>query len=285
MKKRVVLILTGILTFSLVGIVSLSSNAATTFLSQGRVEFNNGTPDNSADDVVFDVDDLKALDLRMGKLSDEVSDLEKSSINSEDLEQARQEGIIQTMVGTAIESQVLTGETFTNNTGVGLTGSMPNHGDLNWAPSSSTKISLQPGYYSGGMLDTSAAYTQGYVDGQNNVAENLDIQYTYHKHEGEASKGTGCYTKSVKHKHKASCYTECTGTLTYLREYLGESQYQCTECNTIFYYGAPDNNGAAAGRVCSEQSVTCGKTNVIESYDVGCGKTEDTVESAVIIYH
>lgn len=170
MKKRFILILTGLVTFSLAGIIGISSYADTTLLSQGRVEFNNDTPDNSADDVVFDVDDLKALDLKISELSNAVTELEN---NSDVIEQARQEGkeegITESMVGTAIESQVLAGESFTNSTGVGLNGSMPNHGALNWTPDAATSLTIQPGYYNGGTLDSSAAYNKGIEDADGRV--------------------------------------------------------------------------------------------------------------------
>jgi hypothetical protein len=36
---------------------------------------------------------------------------------------------------------------------------MANNGALNWAPTSSTTQTVTPGYYSGGTLDSSAAYS------------------------------------------------------------------------------------------------------------------------------
>lgn len=59
---------------------------------------------------------------------------------------------------------MLVGKTFTNSSTVGATGTMPNHGDLNWKPASSTTQTVQPGYYSGGTLDSSAAYSKGMDD-------------------------------------------------------------------------------------------------------------------------
>ena len=184
MKKRIFFVLTGLLPFSLAGIIGLSSYADTAFISQGRLEFDNNTPDNRADDVIFDVDDLKVLDLKINDLSNAVTELEN---NSDVIDQARQEGkqegITQTMVGTAIESKVLAGETFTNSTGVGLTGSMPNHGALNWTPSSATTLTIQPGYYSGGTLDSSTAYNKGMEDADGRVNEESE-SYIKGKEEG-----------------------------------------------------------------------------------------------------
>lgn len=56
------------------------------------------------------------------------------------------------------------GKTFTNSSGVGLTGTMVNHGQLNWAPEGNETHQIEPGYYSGGTLDASKVYEQGKVD-------------------------------------------------------------------------------------------------------------------------
>jgi hypothetical protein len=75
------------------------------------------------------------------------------------------QGVDDTKQGTAIESDVLAGVTFTSENGVNLTGTMANNGELNWKPTTSTTYTLTPGYYSGGTLDSSSVYTTGYNDG------------------------------------------------------------------------------------------------------------------------
>jgi hypothetical protein len=77
------------------------------------------------------------------------------------------QGVDDTKQGTAIESDVLAGVTFTSENGVNLTGAMANNGELNWKPTTSTTYTLTPGYYSGGTLDSSSVYTTGYNDGIN----------------------------------------------------------------------------------------------------------------------
>ena len=79
-------------------------------------------------------------------------------------------GIKATKVGTATSSQVLTGYSFTNSSSVGINGSMPNRGNLNWN-SSNTTYNIQPGYYSGGTLDSRTSYTNGYNSGYNKGKE------------------------------------------------------------------------------------------------------------------
>jgi hypothetical protein len=64
-------------------------------------------------------------------------------------------------LGTASVDQVLSGATFSSTKGTNITGTMANNGALNWAPTSSTTQTVTPGYYSGGTLDSSAAYNAG----------------------------------------------------------------------------------------------------------------------------
>jgi len=65
---------------------------------------------------------------------------------------------------TATAAQILTGKTAYVN-GTKVTGTMANKGALTWKPSSSTTYTVPAGYYSGGTLDSSAAYTAGYNAG------------------------------------------------------------------------------------------------------------------------
>lgn len=76
-------------------------------------------------------------------------------------------GVSATKKGTATAGQVLTGYTFTNSSGVGLSGSMPNRGALNWNPGGATSYAVPAGYYSGGTISSSAAYSQGVTDADN----------------------------------------------------------------------------------------------------------------------
>lgn len=76
-------------------------------------------------------------------------------------------GISAAKKGTATAAQVLTGYSFTSSSGVGLSGTMPNHGALNWNPGDSTSYTVPAGYYSGGILNSSTSYSNGYNNGYN----------------------------------------------------------------------------------------------------------------------
>ena len=70
----------------------------------------------------------------------------------------------------ATASQILSGRTAWVN-GSKVTGTMANRGNLNWKPSNGTTYTVPAGYYSGGTLDSTSAYNNGYVAGyQNSVS-------------------------------------------------------------------------------------------------------------------
>ena len=53
-------------------------------------------------------------------------------------------------------------------------------------------------------------YTQGVADGLSKV----NVQYTYHVHEGNASTtANGCYITPIYHNHSSSCYVRCNGPM------------------------------------------------------------------------
>lgn len=74
-------------------------------------------------------------------------------------------GIPLSTFGNAGSGDVLSGKTFTSSNGFGGSGSMTNHGALNWKPNSGTTYSVTAGYYSGGTLDSTDAYNAGYTAG------------------------------------------------------------------------------------------------------------------------
>lgn len=76
-------------------------------------------------------------------------------------------GVAATKVGTAAAANVLSGKTFTNASGVGLTGTMKNNGAWTSTPTGSGKVTIPAGYHNGsGYVDTSSVYTKGYNDGK-----------------------------------------------------------------------------------------------------------------------
>jgi len=71
------------------------------------------------------------------------------------------------MVGDATPSQVLAGKTFTSNSGVGISGTMPNKSAWSSTPTAPGKVTIPTGYHNGsGYVDTSAVYNKGITDGK-----------------------------------------------------------------------------------------------------------------------
>lgn len=118
-------------------------------------------------------------------------------------------------------------------------------------------------------------YNQGYSKG---VAEALNsslIQYVYHEHTGNSSSGGGCYGKIVYKTTQVLCGStnkyvsgsyESGGTTHYY--------YTCNVCGKTTTSGA----GACKGYI----TVT---TSDIDHYELNCGKTTGTIESATITFN
>ncbi len=179
-------------------------------------------------------------------------------------------------------------------------------GDVSELPSNALRYIIPPGIYDGTVKATfdleannNHYYAKGWAEGQQEVMTNARVEYRYHEHTGDPETGTGCYTKYVRagkkltcgnteHTHTASCYTNA---------------YQCGEAGPSNYmtngwtcsrghYNAPGK--ASCHGTIFEGPLRCGKTehvhtsscytNVPAHYELGCGKTEDTIEAVVVVY-
>jgi len=122
------------------------------------IEEQQGTIDNLNSEINTKNEELANKNQTIEQLEGSVSTLntQVASLNSQITELKKKQA-----TGNAVASDVLSGKTFSNSSGIGLTGSMANRGALNWNPSSSTTYTVQPGYYSGGTLNSSGAYNAG----------------------------------------------------------------------------------------------------------------------------
>lgn len=77
-------------------------------------------------------------------------------------------------VGDAVAGNILSGKKAVVK-GSTVTGTMVNRGTLNWNPSTSTTYTVPAGYYSGGTLDSSAAYETGYNAGLTNGQKSATV--------------------------------------------------------------------------------------------------------------
>ena len=122
-----------------------------------------------------------------------------------------------------------------------------------------------------------AYYAQGWLDGMAEIFDNLEVQYTYHVHEGiEGSTANGCYINPV---HTYETYTyQCPGYNTILRTSDGNHPGSAGKYNCDAYcanFGKKDEK-------C--QAIRTGTRISSTTYTLGCGKTNETVESVTITY-
>ena len=110
--------------------------------SSGNTTINPGSSD---DDLKQQIEDLQN---EVENLTDQINALQT-----------------QKATGNAKTSDVLSGETFSTSTGIGLTGTMKNNGAWTASSSGSGKLTIPQGYHNGqGYVNLSGSYNQGYND-------------------------------------------------------------------------------------------------------------------------
>lgn len=127
-------------------------------------------------------------------------------------------------------------------------------------------------------------YSLGFVDGLADIRDNLDISYTYHEHRDslgniqsadyQSDTEGGCFTK--KNEITETYTFVCNGIYNILRTSDGghpgsAGKYDCS--NHCGNYGNKNT-------VC--KAVRTGTRVVQTYYTLDCGKTNDTIESAII---
>lgn len=141
--------------------------------------------------------------------------------------------------------------------------------------------------------NNAAYYASGVVDGLAQALDNLEVQYTYHIHEGsEGTTANGCYITPVYHSHVSSCYSSHTSSWMHTGEHVQTGtegqwacQYQCSICGQR--YSQNNNQGSHSTKppTKTHSTLICTKsTSTIDNYTLGCGKNEGDIESAIIIY-
>lgn len=137
----------------------------------------------------------------------------------------------------------------------------------------------------GNGKDNESNYAQGFIDGQANVTENLDITYTYHYHEGDATNGGGCYGLVTSSKAcgnidlKREYYRGSTchgGCISYYVE-----EYGCTTCGAKTGWRC-----GGGGNSCGNMGGQIGGTHVktTTSWQPTCGYSQGQILTATIVY-
>lgn len=133
--------------------------------------------------------------------------------------------------------------------------------------------------------DNASSYAQGFVDGQANAIENLNVTYTYHYHEGDDVNGGGCY-------EMVTGQTVC-GAVVFKREYYRggtcnkwcasfyEKEYVCSGCGTVtgtLCGGGGNSCGRTTGQIGGNHAITT------SSWQPVCGYTQGQILTATIVY-
>ncbi|MGN1321180.1 MAG: hypothetical protein ACI4VJ_01195 [Methanosphaera sp.] len=137
------------------------------------------------------------------------------------------DGVNATKVGTAVAANVLSGKTFTNSSGVGLSGTMTNRGAWTSSPTASGKTTIPAGYHNGsGYVDTSGVYNAGVSATKVGTAAAAQVLsgYTFTNSSGVGISGTmankGAWTSTSSGSgnvtipagyHNGSGYVNCSG--------------------------------------------------------------------------
>jgi len=133
-----------------------------------------------------------------------------------------------------------------------ITGTMENRGELNWNPTTSTSYTVLAGYYSGGILSTANAYSQGYKDGLSQ--SNVVINY---------------------HEHSSSC--KCSGNVS-CNSTEWSSTYQCT----LYHFSCSKCSAGYNLYKFDETSFKQNLASINPCPQIKCGKDNTIIESITI---
>ena len=134
-------------------------------------------------------------------------------------------------------------------------GTMIDREELNWNPSESTSLTIEPGYYSGGTISTENAYNAGYDDGYNTFDETrLKVLETGTFSTGNVKAGTNeitvntknNYIRSQKAKLTITGFTITSGSVGIYMQYEKDTGRRVVGNSTSFYIYNPSGQTGSA---------------------------------------
>lgn len=133
----------------------------------------------------------------------------------------------------------------------------------------------------GNGADIADSYNRGFADGYAEKMDDISIEYVYHEHTGNSTDSGGCYGARV------AVTVTCTHAYSY-DELQPDGMHKCyglyegTHCNMhpdrLEWY-ITEEAFQAGVRGSGQHSIETGYY-----YALNCGKTEDTIESATIVF-
>lgn len=131
-----------------------------------------------------------------------------------------------------------------------------------------------------------AYYEMGYTDGFHKVMDGVNISYVYHEHTGDADSGGGCYTKAV--------YSDGIGRFGWFLmsedpddpDHLNVACNSCRQYVSNFYASnMPPGMDMATYLSLGEHPGCPNAPKTLLRYDLNCGKTTSSIESAAITFN
>lgn len=163
-------------------------------------------------------------------------------------------GVTATKVGTATAAHVLSGKTFTNSSGVGIAGTMPNNGAVSQALAANGSYTIPAGYHNGSgkvtqSLTTKAATTYGASTSDQTIAANqylTGVQTIKKVEQSGLSAANILKGKTITISSNGSNLWNITGTGTAInpsamKMYIGSSTPSSPNEADIFYNMSNDN--------------------------------------------
>ena len=163
-------------------------------------------------------------------------------------------GVTATKVGTATAAHVLSGKTFTNSSGVGITGTMTNNGAISQTLAANGSYTIPAGYHNGSgkvtqSLTTKAATTYGAKTSDQTIAANqylTGVQTIKKVEQSGLSAANIVKGKTITISSNGSNLWSITGTGTAInpsamKMYIGSSTPSSPNEADIFYNMSNDN--------------------------------------------
>lgn len=298
-KVKTICALMAVIIFT--GIIGMTSKAqterrASNIKSKGIFDYDNGTVVVDASDLTYLAEEIDLLEetykketvKALNKMSTYFM-IDNSTTHDQDESNLDPDSSVILPFGSIIDGILASQSIPTEKTYTGTLPGEDNETTGNISAAIAESLSLGSAAWVDGELiigtgaDNYSYYTAGYTDGLNGKLNGISISYVYHQHTGSASSGSGCYTKGI-HNHTSSCGIKYgTHHVVNTDHYDGGNVYrECIYCGMGGYVYDDWHTGDWGTCYSNQVGYSCGSPT--NSYALGCGKTENTIESATIIF-
>lgn len=311
-NKKIYIFLAVIFLTGLIGI-NLTVSARTekrsaNIKSKGIIDFENGTAVIDFSDLTYLADEIDLLeDTYKGKTVDALSQISMYFNMDGTTTRDQNQSNLAIENASILPFSVITDGIINSQsipTEKTYTGTLPGESTEtsgNISAADAEKMSLGAAAWVDGILvigtgaDNNSYYTQGYTkgwaDGYDEKLDNIDVEYVYHVHTGSPSSGGGCYSQPINEPIVKTCTVYvggCEGGGT--SDASGEHctcEYEEThrDCGQRPYRGTRTHRNPPHYGPATYTHDYIDGYRFTGKYALGCGKTEQTIESATIVFH